>query len=68
MPTKNKLKQSDQFGARYASPRPWRIEHTTRQGHALVKGADDSIVLVCHADNAKLIVEAVNSKAKEEEL
>lgn len=56
------MKQRDQFGARYAAPRPWRIEHITRKGHALVKGADDSIVVVCHADNAALIVESVNAQ------
>lgn len=43
-----------------ASPRPWRVEHVTRQGEAVVKASNGSIVAVCHADNARLMVAAVN--------
>lgn len=43
-----------------ASPRPWRVEHVTRQGDAVVKASNGSIVAVCHADNARLMVAAVN--------
>lgn len=55
------MRQSDQFGARYAAPRPWHIEHITRKRHALIKSADGSIVAVCHVTNAAMIVEAVDA-------
>lgn len=48
------------YSAENASPRPWRVEHVTRQGEAVVKAANGEIVAVCHADNARLIVEAVD--------
>jgi len=48
-----------------ASPLPWRIERVTKQREAVIKGADNSVVAVCHADNAELIVKCVNeSEAK----
>lgn len=43
------------------SPTPWRFEIAPSGKAGIVKGADNSIVCVCHPANAQEIVKAVNA-------
>ena len=44
------------------SPTPWSVTITPSGKAAIVKGADGSVVCVCHPANAQAIADAVNGK------
>lgn len=50
------------------SPAPWRWRLEPSGNAAVVKGADGSIVAVCHPANAKAMTSAVNGRDTDAEV